>query len=27
LGELPAFFKRPEYCLEEALPGTLAKRA
>ena len=27
LGELPAFFKRPEYCLEEALPETLAKRA
>ena len=27
LSELPAFFKRPEYCLEEALPETLAKRA
>jgi len=27
LGELPAFFKRPEYCLVEALPETLAKRA
>jgi 5-(carboxyamino)imidazole ribonucleotide synthase len=27
LSELPAFFKRPEFCLEEALPETLAKRA
>lgn len=26
LSELPAFFKRPEFCLEEALPETLAKR-
>ena len=27
LGELPAFFKRPEFCLDEAQPETLAKRA
>jgi 5-(carboxyamino)imidazole ribonucleotide synthase len=27
LSELPAFFKRPEFCLEEVLPETLAKRA
>jgi len=27
LSELPAFFKRPEFCLEEALPETPAKRA
>jgi 5-(carboxyamino)imidazole ribonucleotide synthase len=27
LSGLPAFFKRPEFCLEEALPETLAKRA
>jgi len=25
--ELPAFFRRPEFCLEEALPETLARRA
>jgi 5-(carboxyamino)imidazole ribonucleotide synthase len=24
--ELPAFFKRPEYCLEKAMPEILAKR-
>jgi 5-(carboxyamino)imidazole ribonucleotide synthase len=27
LGSLPAFFRRPEYCLEKALPELLAKRA
>ena len=27
LQELPKFFHRPEFCLEEALPGALAKRA
>ncbi len=27
LGELPAFFRRPEYCLEHALSEQLAKRA
>jgi 5-(carboxyamino)imidazole ribonucleotide synthase len=27
LQELPAFFHRPEFCLEQALPETLAKRA
>jgi 5-(carboxyamino)imidazole ribonucleotide synthase len=27
LRELPEFFHRPEYCLEEALPGMLARRA
>ncbi|MGB9469105.1 MAG: 5-(carboxyamino)imidazole ribonucleotide synthase, partial [Candidatus Acidiferrum sp.] len=27
LAELPAFFQRPEYCLQQALPETLANRA
>src|SRR5262249_37188935 len=27
LGELPEFFRRPEFCLEKALPEMLAKRA
>jgi len=27
LAELPAFFQRPEFCLQEALPETLSKRA
>ena len=27
LQELPSFFHRPEFCLDEALPETLAKRA
>jgi len=27
LGALPGFFRRPEYCLEKALPELLAKRA
>jgi 5-(carboxyamino)imidazole ribonucleotide synthase len=27
LAELPAFFQRPEFCLQEARPETLAKRA
>jgi 5-(carboxyamino)imidazole ribonucleotide synthase len=27
LSELPAFFNRPEFCLEKALPETFAKRA
>jgi len=27
LQELPPFFLRPEFCLDEALPETLAKRA
>jgi 5-(carboxyamino)imidazole ribonucleotide synthase len=27
LGALPDFFRRPEYCLEKALPELLAKRA
>jgi 5-(carboxyamino)imidazole ribonucleotide synthase len=27
VGELPEFFRRPEFCLEKALPETLAKRA
>jgi 5-(carboxyamino)imidazole ribonucleotide synthase len=27
LSELPAFFRRPEFCLEKALPEMLAKRA
>ena len=27
LQELPKFFHRPEFCLEETLPGALAKRA
>jgi 5-(carboxyamino)imidazole ribonucleotide synthase len=27
LHELPGFFQRPEFCLEEAMPETMAKRA
>jgi 5-(carboxyamino)imidazole ribonucleotide synthase len=27
LGELPAFFHRPEFCLGQALPGMMARRA
>jgi hypothetical protein len=27
LSALPGFFRRPEYCLEKALPELLAKRA
>jgi len=27
LQELPAFFHRPDFCLDKALPGTLARRA
>jgi 5-(carboxyamino)imidazole ribonucleotide synthase len=27
LSELPSFFHRPDFCLEKALPGMLAKRA
>jgi 5-(carboxyamino)imidazole ribonucleotide synthase len=27
LGALPDFFRRPDYCLEKALPELLAKRA
>jgi 5-(carboxyamino)imidazole ribonucleotide synthase len=27
LGELPAFFHRPEFCLEKAVPETLARKA
>jgi len=27
LSALPEFFRRPEYCLEKALPELLAKRA
>jgi hypothetical protein len=27
LSELPEFFRRPEYCLEKALPELLSKRA
>lgn len=27
LKDLPEFFRRPEFCLDQALPGTLARRA